>query len=1087
MKHNDALAKAVEIFKELHWDQADPSEVLQLEIGDAKQRKIARDGLAKGDWSRGFFDENDKYRTQSLIDVDRNMLACFAIRVGVDARRAVELAPVGRPVAQVVASRGSKYAEEVIDRTCRPDFRAWEHAFAYGAGVAMWLGTLPDFTIPAHVGYLRDWACLCADRITDYPAELLTDEPLPEKEDLKLRFYEHLVQGVQLNVPATGPFGALIPAAIDIGWLTRQQGFNLVLQALECAQRPGDRKKWSEILSETLAITTEEIAAHGELFAGLLATGEAPLVEKFGVPLIGSATGIQLGDIAMSCLFVKTGKALTAVLKALYARLEKLPENDRAELCSLISPRVIELANQRNAGVKKAATTLLSLCEVRPDTVVADTEADSLPWRSVPPLWDLPLFDAPSPGISTLAHLVETLNVFEGSTSDVRDEEFVVVAHQLLRSDSATFMRGIGRLNEYFFNQATSRILSPWEAPEWEVSVTDMRTQAVLCYAEAMPALLSTPTCVDYSISVADFCARIAEYEKAGLPVYAPDFLLAVFRLVDLKDAAMQLTSCAVGIIGIDNSPVAKNVAEVLDLLSTHEELNSRMYGEPSTKESNQNWFYYEFPKLLRTVPNLLHPKMAIKFNYQVFPRSNQERFDRLVWSPYNYSKLGHIASQAARSIKPLESAVAVNLLGAQRDQKPEVRAECRQALVDAFNRGLIEPEKLDATDLDRSNFPKNLAGFAHAMREVAEEGLLSVVWPVLDGLLVASGKSQRLFAGTAEIAALMADLAPSVAHALAVGDAPAHNGAVPGLRALARRNGKSQAVVMAREAVAALPDHEGPTAEVVDKQTAAESIDFDTQWIAGASEKPRIVDGARLSGFRLADSHTKKKTAELTLDIPGFDEPVIVNKSGWFYDIEAEAQVQCEKGGESGFLYFESGKFFFSRWRNRKDNTHAPLAVKPTKHSDFIFLVVIGCLASEYEVEWARNCVTTMMREGTFCPPETVQEATQQLVQFAEFSPARCVWLIDKNPMTAAYLWPIITASLQHAASKETPPMWTAKVLACALNHATLFAEATRRGKIPAEQWDSLSVLAQAKKKTAAKTKAQQLRDILFGSAESR
>ncbi|MDO5099496.1 MAG: hypothetical protein Q4D85_12190 [Corynebacterium sp.] len=1087
MKHNDALAKAVEIFKELHWDQANLSEVLQLEIGDVKQRKIARDGLAKGDWSRGFFDENDKYRTQSLIDVDRDMLACFAIRVGVDARRAVELAPVGRPGALVVASRGPKYAEEFIDRTCRADFRVWEHAFAHRAGIAMWLGTLPDFTVPAHVGYLRDWACLCADRITDYPAELLTDEPLPEKEDLKPRFYEHLAQGVQLNVPATGPFGALIPAAIDIGWLTRQQGLDLVLQALECAQRPGDRKKWSEILSDTLAITAEEIAAHGELFAGLLSTGEAPLVETFGLPLIASATGVQLADIAMSCLFVKTGKALTAVLKALHARLEKLPENDRLELCSLIGPRVTELSNQRNAGVKKAATALLSLCEVQPATATADTATDALPWKSVPPVWHLPLFDAPSPGISTLAHLVETLNTFEGATSDVRDEEFVVVAHHLLRDDTATFTRGIKRLNEYFFNQATSKILSPWEAPQWESSLVDMRTQAVFCYADTMPALLSTPTWVDYAISVADFCARITEYEKESLPVYAPDFLLAVFRLEDLKEAAAQLKGCTVGIVGIDNSPVEKNVAEVLDLLSADEELNSRMYGEPSTKESNLNWFYNELPKILNKIPNLLHPKTYITCAYEMFPRSNHERFDMLAWTSYSHPTLGHIATQAARSIKPLESEVAVNLLGVQRDQEPEVRAECRQALLDAFDRGLIEPEKLNATDLDQSSFPTNLAGFAHAMREVAEEGLLSVVWPVLDGLLVASGKSQRLFAGTAEIAALMADLAPSVAQALAVGDAPARYGAVPGLRSLAQRKGKSQAVVMAREAVAALPDHEGPTAEVVDKQTATEPIDFDTQWIARASEKPRIIDGARLSGFRLADSHTKKKTAELTLDIPGFDEPVIVNKSGWFHDIEAEAQVQCEKGGESGFLYFESGTFFFSRWRNRKDNTHAPLTVKPTKHSDFVFLVVIGCLASEYEVEWARNCVTTMMREGTFCPPETVQEATQQLVQFAEFSPARCVWLIDKNPMTVAYLWPIITASLQHAASKETPPNWTAKVLACALNHAELFAEATRRGKIPAEQWDSLSVLAQAKKKTAAKTKAQQLRDILFGSAESR
>lgn len=126
-------------------------------------------------------------------------------------------------------------------------------------------------------------------------------------------------------------------------------------------------------------------------------------------------------------------------------------------------------------------------------------------------------------------------------------------------------------------------------------------------------------------------------------------------------------------------------------------------------------------------------------------------------------------------------------------------------AVIEAWERGLLRPGIPDARYLDWERTPHSLAAFARVALELAEDGLASVVWPVLDDLITASLAQQRMLPGTADVAEALADLAPEAVAAVAAGLAGRDVLAVPGLRALAERPGSSRAIAAARAAVAML------------------------------------------------------------------------------------------------------------------------------------------------------------------------------------------------------------------------------------------------------------------------------------------
>ena len=153
-------------------------------------------------------------------------------------------------------------------------------------------------------------------------------------------------------------------------------------------------------------------------------------------------------------------------------------------------------------------------------------------------------------------------------------------------------------------------------------------------------------------------------------------------------------------------------------------------------------------------------------------------------------------------------------------------------------------PGVADVRLLDWAPTPSNLAALARACGELAAEGLLSVVWPVLDDVLLASLRAPRMLAGTAEVAETMRSLLPAVLAAVASGAATAASLEVPGVRALAARAGSSNAVTAARATVRLLPDAVSPVVPAAPVERPVSP--FDEVWAPGAGRAPRSTTAPR-------------------------------------------------------------------------------------------------------------------------------------------------------------------------------------------------------------------------------------------------
>ena len=85
------LEKAVEIYRSLGYEETDFGNILNLGIGSKEEQKIAREGLKSGEWSQVKQLSENSYGFVPIVDVDLGKLAIFAIRVGVDAKRAANI------------------------------------------------------------------------------------------------------------------------------------------------------------------------------------------------------------------------------------------------------------------------------------------------------------------------------------------------------------------------------------------------------------------------------------------------------------------------------------------------------------------------------------------------------------------------------------------------------------------------------------------------------------------------------------------------------------------------------------------------------------------------------------------------------------------------------------------------------------------------------------------------------------------------------------------------------------------------------------------------------------------------------------
>ncbi len=388
------LVEAVAIFRELGWEGAPLDKAPDLPIGTPEQQRRARTGLARGEWGHFGAIGPNTVTWVSDVGVDPHALGLFAIRVGVDARRAVELAPTARHLddevllslpcsargaaqfavgvraaARACASGGARTVELALRPGLRPARRP---ARAAGAG----RGRLPD-GLDGRGGVGARRGC-----------RIVPPRPAPPSEaDVRRRYLPHVRAAVAAGVVGTGALPGVIAAGVRRGWIERAEALSLAFAALDAAARPSDRKAWSTLTVSGLEATDAELLDQADALVAALATGEAPVVEMFAPRLLGVVPDDLLADVLAAALTARTKKAVRTVLAAAAAR--RPPAALVEELVAFLEPLVAD----GDKAVAAAARKVVDAWGAPPVEVVAEAPVATGRWQPTPPLWEVPRFE----------------------------------------------------------------------------------------------------------------------------------------------------------------------------------------------------------------------------------------------------------------------------------------------------------------------------------------------------------------------------------------------------------------------------------------------------------------------------------------------------------------------------------------------------------------------------------------------------------------------------------------------------------------------------------------------------------------------
>lgn len=1073
MAVNPRLKEALEIFRELGWDKADVADAPTLLLGTKEQQKVALAGLKTGDWGEYGEVGPDTYGWISAVNVNATMLALFALRLGADVRMEVRLPWNTDDVvlARCVAQRGEAYAATFIDQVCVPRLRRSEHSLSARGEAAVRLVCDLGLPVPEKIDYLKDWAVVALAALTGDVAEIPwpDDHALPPLDELRPSFDEHWRAAVHSGVPMTGPLGKLLSAAVKAGLIERDAGMEQLFASLDAAVRPGDRKALTSLIVNDFAVTDDELVTRVDALIPILSHGEAPVVEGFGPRLIANVADDLVGEVALACLYVKTQKAVRQVLTALKKR--DFPGQATAEL---LYDRLGELAQSRDKATVKLAEAVLANWNITPAAPSEEPEVTGL-WQPTPELWSVPRFEL---GEVTPEALTEALRVLT-SRGDVaafglEADRFLALAVALANHSLDDTRRALTGISSVSWAHVVRNWLAGEPArPRWQAGsfLWYMRVESTFDHLGQIPCLLSQPSRVDLSVEFDDLVASLKKYAAADVPVLQADLVMALARLdVTKADANASLPEVPVKLV--DGRLLRRNAAQVVMSYLKRPFVDMEAPFASPDRNGILAW-----PKSLVGLDRNMVVNDRIGRYFGVFPNWGDALnidLDRRLY----LDVASVMARQLARSAKPLGPGAAVNLLAVQRHGRPEHATESALALQKAWERGLLVPGVADIDYLDWDGQLRNIGSFVESLREAADRGMLSVVWPVLDDVLVASLKAPRMLAGTAEAAQAMQDYVGEVLAAVTEGVAPASALDVPGVRALAARKGTSKAVDAARGVVKHLPDQQAEP-----QQLAAPALDtalFKKIWPAAAGTKPNIPDGATYS-LREAGSNTKQPHLQLDMVVPSYPASVFEIKSPTreFLEIRNLGQAiskrvsQAEPEGKESWLYWDGDALVADDSRNRSEAT--------PELSDALIAVLIaytGVRADNVHQkrEWAAERLQELAEKEAY-GSAAVKAATIGLLPYHEvWSPARVVHTLEKQPELLPYLWPTLSEPLRFAGNLDTIPKWVNRVLDVVTLHAEILLEATRRGYMPADAWDGLDALAAKKGSSAALKKARVL-----------
>ena len=823
------LESTVAIYRSLGYEETAYENILSLGIGTKEEQEIARDGLKSGEWVQIKQLSENSYGFAPVVDVDLKKLAVFAVRIGVEAKRAANVIGRGDETAlQAIMARGENYAAHFISAAESGNRRVWEHSLSVLGMLCLKLLHRMNLPIPESVEYMKDWAAASSVILLETKKDYLFDDSFTlEKEEILGRFIEHIEKGISLNMPGTGPFPDLLFFGVENHLLSKEAAKEYIFDALYIAKRPGDRKAWVELLDK-LGCTEKDFLERAENLIPLLGLGESPLLERIAPVLIENISEELLYPVLISCTSAKVKKTKKMLLNSLLKREKPKSANDFAEWLSLY----LQDEDKSIAGLaEKLALSWGLVLEQEEST----KELRGL-WRECPKLWKVPRFSLGEETAESLTDMVALLSDRKECVEDLLFEQFLALANQIAyknpeeakmsllgipNSDSGTlwtlgrWARGIEikpvEESRQRFWQGEKEIVKI----EYRELLTMLRENLFRTMGQ-WPCLLSTPSFEDLSISVEDLLERLSLYREEKFSyVSEPDLQLALTRLdmetfsqEDISKCKEERSKCTEKLKEIDLK-IQLPSGEFLQDEEGKDILLGELiaaylqdpYVEPDFFPGETPYWKVELnmPESIKALPYRL--SYSHKELFSIFPNWGDYSLTAVHRDFEVYHGQGINLRQLARRRKPLSKGALMNWIAVFGRLSDENAEDALKANREAWERGLLLPGLADISYLDWSGGElSNLANLAVAMDFMANEGMLSLVWKAACDAVEQSLNSPRILAGTAELVKFLRDYLDEVIFAVEKKLASKEALEMKAIRILAGKSGSSKAVSYAKE-----------------------------------------------------------------------------------------------------------------------------------------------------------------------------------------------------------------------------------------------------------------------------------------------
>ena len=823
------MERAVEIYRSLGYEETAYEKILSLGIGTKEEQGIAREGLKSGEWVQVKQLSENSYGFVPVIDVNLKKLAVFAVRIGVEAKRAANVIGRGDEISlQAIMARGENFAIHFISAAESGNRRAWEHSLSVLGMLCLKLLHRMNLPIPESVEYMKDWAAASSVILLGTKKDYLFDDSFTlEKEEILRRFVEHIEKGISLSMPGTGPFPDLLFFGVENHLLSKEAAKEYIFDALYIAKRPGDRKAWVELLDK-LGWTEKDIVDRAENLIPLLGFGESPLLERFAPVLIENISEELLYPVLISCTSAKVKKTKKMLLNSVLKREKPKSANDFAEWLSLY----LQDEDKSIAGLaEKLALSWMIALEQEEST----KDLRGL-WRESPKLWEVPRFSLGEGTAESLTDMVSLLSDRKECVEDLLFEQFLALANQIAyknpeeakislagipNSDSGTLWT-LGRWARGIETKPVEESRQRFWQGEKEIvkieyrELLTMRRELLFRTMGKWPCLLSTPSFEDLSISIEDLLERLSLYQaEKSTYVSEPDLQLALTRLdmetfsqEDISKCKEERSKCVEKLQELD----LKIQLPSGEFLQDEEEKDIMLgeliaaylqdpYVEPVFFPGETPYWKVELkmPESLKALPYRLSYSHNALFS--IFPNWGDYSLTAVHRDFEVYHGQGIILRQLARRRKPLSKGALMNWIAVFGRLSDENAGDALKANREAWERGLLLPGLADISYLDWSGGElSNLANLAVAMDFMANEGMLSLLWKAACDAVEQSLKMPRILAGTAELVKFLRDYLDEVIFAVEKKLASKEALEMKAIRILAGKSGSSKAVSYAKE-----------------------------------------------------------------------------------------------------------------------------------------------------------------------------------------------------------------------------------------------------------------------------------------------